>query len=180
MNKRFFIVLFLFFWSNVVSSDEIELSLSDELIDIRFKTDYGPDLFGRLAYMRSDSHDIDTDQLSYTFATQGVIDQFNAILGLRPFWIDAEDEDGFGLALGLGGNVELVKNLIASAELFYAPKIITGGDIDDSRDLELRLGYQIIENGSIFVGYRDLEVEIENAREIDIYDDFFVGVNLRF
>ena len=179
MKKVFFIVSLLF-WSNIVWSDEIELSLSDELVDIRFRSDYSEDFFGRLAYMRSDSDDIDTDQLSYTFATQGTVDQFNVFLGLRPFWIDAESEDGFGAAVGAGGNVALTEDLIASAELFYAPKIITGGDIEDSRDMELRLSYQIIENGSVYVGYREVEVGIENADDIDVYDDFFVGVNLRF
>ena len=179
MNKIFFIVLFLC-WSNVVWSDEIELSLSDELVDIRFRSDFTQDFFGRFAYMRSDSDDIDTDQLSYTFATQGTVDRFNVILGIRPFWIDAEDEDGFGAAVGAGGDLQLTTKLIASAEFFYAPKIITGGDVDDSRDLELRLGYRIIENGSIYLGYRELEVGIEDADDIDVYDDFFVGVNLRF
>ena len=179
MNKIFFIVLFLG-WSNIVWSDEIELSLSDELVDFRFKADYGQDFFGRLAYMHSDADGIDTDQLSYTFATQGAVDPFNVILGLRPFWIDAEGEDGFGAALGVGGNVALATKLIASAEFFYAPEIITGGDIDDSLDMEVRLGYQIIDNGSIYVGYRELEVDAEDVGDIDIYDDFFLGMNLRF
>ena len=180
MNKIFFIVLFLSFWSNIVSSDEIELSLNDELIDIRVKADYGSDFFGPLAYMRSDSDGIDTDLLSYTFATQGMVDRYNVILGLRPFWIDTEDGEGFGAAVGAGGNMELATNIIVSAEFFYAPKIITGGDIDDSLDMELRIGYQIIENGSIYVGYRELDVDVEDGDNIDIYDDFFVGINLRF
>jgi hypothetical protein len=63
MNKIFFIVLFLF-WGNVVSSNEIELSLSDELVDIRFKADYEQGFFGRLAYMHSDADGIEADQLS--------------------------------------------------------------------------------------------------------------------
>ena len=133
MHKIFFIVLFVF-WSNIVSSDEIELSLSDELIDIRFKADYAQSFFGRLAYMHSDSDGIDADQLSYTFATQGVVDRSNVILGLRPFWIDVEGEEGFGAAIGIGGDTELARKLTASAEFFYAPEIITNGDIDDSFD----------------------------------------------
>ena len=113
-------------------------------------------------------------------AAQGIVDPFNVILGLRPFWIDADDEEGFGAALGFGGSVALTTKLIASAEFFYAPDIISGGDIDNSFDMELRLGYQIIDNGSIYVGYRELEVDADDAGDIDIYDDFFLGVNLRF
>ena len=150
------------------------------MVDFRFRADYGQDFFGRLAFMHSDADGIDTDQLSYTFATQGIVDSFDVILGLRPFWIDAENEEGFGAALGIGGSAALGTKLTVSAEFFYAPDIITGGDIDDSFDMELRLGYQIIDNGSIYVGYRELEVDSEDAGDIDIYDDFFLGVNLRF
>ncbi len=160
-------------------ANEISLAISDELVDLRLQSDYEKDFLGRFAYLHADNDGIDTDMLSYTFGTVGQMDRFDMLLGLRPYWIDAESESGFGMALGLGGSTVLTGKLSAGAEIFYAPEILTGGDVDDKLDIELKLNYQLIENGALFAGYRDIELDTD-AGDIDVYDSYFVGVSLSF
>ena len=101
------------------------------------------------------------------------------MLGLRPYWIDAENETGYGVALGAGVNIEIIPKFFAGAKAFYSPDVLTGGDIDNSLDIELPLSFQVIDNGAIFAGYRDIELDTEFG-DIDIYDSYYVGVSLTF
>ena len=165
--------------SQLSTANEISLAISDELVELRMESNYEQDFFGRFAYMHADSNGVDSDQLSYTFGVEGKIDRTNVMLGLRPYWIDAENETAYGLALGLGGSTEIVSKLTVGAEIFYAPEILTGGDVDDSLDMEVRLSYQLIENGAIFGGYREIELDAD-VGDVDVYDSFFLGVALTF
>ena len=47
------------------------------------------------------------------------------------------------------------------------------------QDLELKLNFQVIENGALFGGYRDIELDTD-AGDADVYDSFFLGVSLTF
>lgn len=161
-----------------VHANDIELAISDELIDLRLVAEYEKDFRGSFAYMHADHDDIESDQLSYTFATQGKIKRLNVLLGARAFILDAEHDDGYGVALGGGGSFGLIEKVSLSGELFYAPDIITGGDFDNARDISLRLNYQLIENGAIFIGYRDFEVDA--GSDVDLYDDPYVGIRFSF
>jgi len=58
-----------------VAANEIELSISDEIIDLRFAVSYEQDFSGTFALLHADHNDVKTDQVSYTFATRGTIDR---------------------------------------------------------------------------------------------------------
>jgi len=162
-------------------ANEISLGISDEMVDLRLTSDYEQDFFGRLAYLHTDTDDVEADQLSFTFGTVGKLDYVDVMLGLRPYWIDAESESGYGVALGAGASMELIPRFSVSAEVFYSPEILTGSDIDNSLDMEVQLSFQPIENGAVFVGYRDIELELDSgAGDIDVYDSYYLGVSLTF
>ena len=163
---------------NPAAANEIELSFSDELIDLRYTMDHYNNFFGRAAIARSDYDDIDTNHANYTIFAQDKLESFDVLLGARAFWLDAEDDDGYGVALGIGVSREILFKLHASVEVYYAPDIITGGDFDDLFDADLRLRYQLLENASLFVGYRKLEVDA--GQDVDIYDDPYVGIKFVF
>lgn len=162
------------------AANDIELSISNDLIDARFKAEYEQDFSGKLAYMHADQDGIDTDQLSYTFATQGRRDRFDISLGARLFIMDAESEDGYGAALGIGAETELADKVSVSAEIYYSPDILTGGDIDNTQDAEIRVGYQLIENGMLYVGHRWFEVDVDGGGDVDIYEDPYLGIRFTF
>jgi hypothetical protein len=166
----------------LANANEIELNLSDDLIDVRLQSDYEQDFYGRFAYAHANSgdrYDVDTNLFSYTFAARGELEGVDVLLGIRPYLMDVEDAEGVGIALGVGAGMEVIERLRVSGEVFYSPEIITGGDIDDHLDLELKATYQIIENGALSIGYRILEVDA-GSDDFDAYDDLFIGMTLQF
>lgn len=161
-------------------ANDIELSISDEIIDLRFTADYEQDFSGTLALLHADHKKIKSDQASYTFATRGKVERVDVSLGARLFFLDAESEDGFGAALGIGGQTLLADKFSVSGQVYYSPEIITGGDFESTLDLEIRVNYQLIENGSLYVGYRSFEVDSEKFGSFDIYEDPYIGIKFTF
>ncbi|MDA8789763.1 YfaZ family protein [Pseudomonadales bacterium] len=163
-----------------VAANEIELSISDEIIDLRFAVSYEQDFSGTFALLHADHNDVKTDQVSYTFATRGTIDRVDITLGTRLFLLGVDSDDGFGAALGIGANTNIMGKVFVTGEVFYAPEIITGGDFDSTLDAELRLCYQLIENGLLYIGYRQFEVDSKKSGKQDIYEDPFIGIKFTF
>lgn len=172
-------VFFLGLISFSALANEIELSISDQLIDLRLTSQFEQDFSGRLSYMHSDDEDIDADQLSYTFSTKGKVDLFDIMLGARLFLLDAESQDGYGVALGGGASMEVIDKLTLGVEAFFSPDIITGGDLENTLEIDFRAGYQLIDNGTVFLGYRIFEVDTD-VGDIDIYDGAYVGIKFTF
>ena len=92
--------------------------------------------------------------------------------------LEGEDEDVFGLGLGGQTRYALSQTMSASAGLFYAPDILTFGDSDGVYDAFLRLEFLLRPGLSAFVGYRLLEIDEANNRELD--DHAHVGVRWTF
>ncbi len=180
MNRFFWIFMAACAFSLQAIANDIELSISDEMIDLRFTADYEQDFSGTFALLHADHKKVESDQVSYTFATRGKVERVDVLLGARLFFLDAENEDGFGAALGIGGQAALAEKVFLTGQVFYSPEIITGGDFESSLDAEFRVSYQLIENGSLYVGYRIFEVDTEKFGTVDIYDDPFVGIKFTF
>ncbi|MGB5324814.1 MAG: YfaZ family outer membrane protein, partial [Pseudomonadales bacterium] len=159
-----------------VLANDIELAISNDLIDLRFRTEYEKDFSGTIGFLHTDFENIESDQVSYTFETRGQVENVIVKLGMRLFYLDVERDDGFGAALGVGAQAYLVDKLSVSGQFYYAPEIITGGDLENTLDGELRLNYQLIENGSLFLGYRVYEVDAKRGGSVDIYDDPYIDI----
>lgn len=103
-------------------------------------------------------------------------------LGVKFMYLDT-DADSY-LALALGGSLSFgfpaIPDTRLVTELFYAPSVTTTDDLDNVVDFNLRLEYQLFENGNIYGGVRLLQVENEFDVETEIDDGFFVGIKLSF
>lgn len=94
--------------------------------------------------------------------------------------LEGEDEDVFGLALGgqaryAFGNSQ---QMAAAIGAYYAPDILTFGDADGVYDAFLRLEFRLRPGLTAFVGYRLLEIDQAQNRELD--DHGHVGVRWAF
>ncbi len=165
--------------SSVALANELELGISDELIELKLTQEYGDEFSGTFGAMHADDDDIDAKQLSYRFFTEDDVDEFDIQLGAQLYWLDVESDDGFGIALGLAATRQLAGKLGATASIYYAPDILTSGDFESSLELDAKLNYQLLENGALFVGYRSYEADTDDA-DIDVYDDFYLGVRFSF
>jgi len=103
-------------------------------------------------------------------------------LGLRAVYVDGENEDGGAIALGgkvtarLPGLERLSLNLYG----YGAPSVISFGDIDKYYELGFDVGYEVIKNASIYVGYREIRADIDPRGKIKADDGFHAGLRLNF
>lgn len=108
-------------------------------------------------------------------------------LGFRAIAWDIDNQsdnsDGGG-AVGLGGfatvNIPDVPGLSFTGGLHYAPSILSFGDSEDMTSLELRASYRVIRNAEVFGGYRYLNTDLENLRDIHLDEGVIAGMKLFF
>jgi len=160
-----------------VNANELELSINEEFIDLRFTSEYEQDFAGQFAFMHSDFNNLTADQVSYRFFTSD--SESGLQLGAKAFWLDVEEEGGFGIGLGLGVTRPLSEKMDLGLQFHYAPDIITGGDFDNVLEYDVRLNFQMVENGSFFIGYRNIEAD-NGTVDIDVYEDPYFGLKFEF
>ena len=165
--------------TSTAMANELALGISDEFIELKLTQAYGDEYSGEFGLLRADDDDVDAKQLSYRFSTEDRVDEFDLRLGAQFYWLDVEDEDGFGVALGLSAARQLAGKLGFMGSIYYAPDILTSGDLESSLEFDAKLNYQLLENGAIFAGYRSYDADTEVA-DFDVYDDFYLGVRFSF
>lgn len=104
-------------------------------------------------------------------------------LGVRAQFTDVEEDSGGGLAIG--GQVDVrvpgFERIGAQAQVWFQPEVISFGEIEEQLEYGASLDYQVLRNGSIYVGYREVEVESEHSGGSFTADDgLHFGLRLTF
>ncbi|WP_440903677.1 YfaZ family outer membrane protein [Catenovulum sp. SX2] len=132
---------------------------------------------------------IATDDDANLFAVSAVvagpvqeIENVTAGLGGKLYFNDVNDENMQAFALGGYAEYQVpnAKNVSLLAEFFYAPGITASDDIDYQTDLNLRVSYQLLPNGAFFAGYRRIQVNIENGRNVSLDKGLHLGFEFQF
>ncbi|MFK8053719.1 MAG: YfaZ family outer membrane protein [Woeseiaceae bacterium] len=107
-------------------------------------------------------------------------------VGGRLIAIDASAVDLDGSALAIGGFVRYVLprynrvNLYGHA--YFAPDVLGFGDADQYKEVEARVGYNILRNADAYIGMRYISAGFDDDLGIDATIDtgFMAGIQLRF
>lgn len=87
-------------------------------------------------------------------------------------------------SIGLGGVLRYVfpaaNRFAIGASAFYAPKIVSFGDSDETIDAELRAEYEILRTVAVHVGVRRVRIEDDNGRDLTVDSGGFVGLTMKF
>lgn len=105
-------------------------------------------------------------------------------LGGRMLYLnsDVANADGYALALGGFFNYTLTAhNRIGfGGDLYFAPEILSGGDAEGYLEFGAWLGYNILRDATVYVGYRDISADFEQASGVTLDSGLNVGFRLRF
>lgn len=106
----------------------------------------------------------------------------NAALGVKTYYLSIPGDDQFGFGLGGELGFKLPGNPRAKLEthMYYSPGITFSGDIDYVTDFSLRAGYQLLKNGEIYVGYRNLRAEHKGGYSIELNQGLNIGFKFLF
>lgn len=161
--------------STVATADNIEFSLSSDMVEAQYQTDFGKSYNTRINWLHADQDNIKSDLLGFGLYASNTSGQISTNLGGRAFWLNGEDSlKAHGLALGGSVAFAITPELSIGAGLLYSPDIINGGDFETYYDAEVRLGYKVMEHASIFVSYKNTEASI-NKFDYEIYKGGAVG-----
>jgi len=86
----------------------------------------------------------------------------------------------FATPLAIFANYTLNENIYFDAQLSYAPRVLSFKDALSYSDYSIKANYKIIENGSIFIGYRNINKEFTNKVEIKYDKSIFAGYKVTF
>ncbi|HLT64303.1 MAG TPA: YfaZ family outer membrane protein [Pseudohongiella sp.] len=105
-------------------------------------------------------------------------------IGARYYFIDADEIDQDGTALGIGGfmnwDVPGVPNLSLRGDLYYAPDVLSFGEVEKFVDFSGRVQYRLIEQAWVYLGYRRAKVSPEEGNNQNIDEGAMIGVMVWF
>lgn len=104
-------------------------------------------------------------------------------VGLRAAGIDLRGASGGAVAAGGRFDIRLPAynrfGLVGHA--FFAPGVLAFGDFDGYIDAAVSLDYEIIRNASVYLGYRQVRVDVDDAPGSDLRDSSpVIGLRLQF
>ncbi|MFT7127790.1 MAG: hypothetical protein ACI9HX_001469 [Pseudoalteromonas tetraodonis] len=105
-------------------------------------------------------------------------------LGGRALWLNADGFDPDSVAVAIGVKLEArlkgLDRLGFGGHLYYAPDVISFGDLDNAMEYQAWVGYQLLRTGDLYLRYRQVKVEHATAGDITIDNGFNVGIKLTF
>jgi len=88
------------------------------------------------------------------------------------------------LTVGIGGQLRYVfpeaNRFALAAQGFVAPEITSFLDSEGYMDWSVQLDYELTREARLFLGYRDIEIDLENGVEVDLESGFFAGLKIIF
>ena len=182
MFQRAFVAIVLFGVSSVVWAGSLDLNLSDDSVRFQYAAP-----FRNAEYNFGLLYNEDDDWVAHLgLLAHGVLDSRNSRLkasfGGKVYYADFNNEEA--LALGLGGRLSFFpRNLPVGfgGYIFYAPDIVTGLDAERFYDFGLHVEWEIMDTTSIYLGYRKVEMRVENTgRDVTIDDGGNIGLKINF
>ncbi|HEX4872356.1 MAG TPA: YfaZ family outer membrane protein [Nevskiaceae bacterium] len=103
-------------------------------------------------------------------------------LGARLQYTGRERDSGGGVALGgqLEARIPQYERVGFQTYAYFQPEVISLGDVEEQKEFAANVDYQVLRDGSIYLGYRVLKVDIENLGEVTADDGLHFGLRLKF
>ena len=173
------IIMGLFSIVGSAYAGELDIGLSNELAQVNYSQSFNQDAKLQANYLHADTSANKSTVLGLGVFTSQATGDLQPRLGAKLFLVDGQgpSNSAYGVALMAGADFALMPKWFLSADAAYAPKIIMGGDFDGYYELSARCGYQLIKNGSVYLGYQKHQTSSPSYR---VYDGVVVGLQFGF
>lgn len=106
-------------------------------------------------------------------------------LGIRAIYTGIDSDSGGALALGgqAEGRIPSFNRFGLTGYAYYAPSVLSLGNVDGYMEYGVALDYELIRGGSVYVGYRNIEEDfIVNDTEftLEVDEGAHIGFRLKF
>ena len=105
-------------------------------------------------------------------------------LGVRTGIVSGDDSGQDGVPVGLGGFLKYtfpqMNRLSLRTDLYYSPKVLSIGDLENYEDYSIRLAYNVLREADLYIGARYVKAEFDNDTDQNLDTGMHIGINLRF
>lgn len=187
--KRVWISLWLAAVAGGAQAEQLDINLSNDVLRATFDAPLPSEKLGGIyefggLFGEKSGVDFHQAHLGLLVTGDAGARTANVVAGLggRVFLLDSDGPDGGGLALGGMINARLPSfNRIGMIAYAYgAPNASTFGDLEAWYEYALSLDYQVLQGASIYVGWRQIKVDIENFDNATVDTGFHGGLRLNF
>ncbi|MCL1088449.1 YfaZ family protein [Shewanella profunda] len=161
-----------------VNASEFNLGLNNDVVSTELELQLSQDTNAVLGYIYSDdSGHIAQGAMHMTYDTS--VHHFEVGAKLSQLWAD---EAPNGSAVSVGGRyiLSMGPNISLHAAAYYAPSVLSFGNVDGHYELDSKVQYSVTPNMALYVGYRKLAFEYDNARDLTFEDGVYIGGKYRF
>lgn len=168
-----------------VQAQTLDLSINNESVGVDYTNQIsGTEVnFGAGLLHNQDNGDAYWASL---FVADNVNKQAGILAGIggRLYYLDADQYDNRGTAVGLGGfvnwDIPTLTNLSLRGDLYYAPDVLSFDEVSRFTDFSLRVQYRIIEQAWLHVGYRHADMKGQSHDNQTIEEGMNLGIMLWF
>lgn len=167
----------------------LALDFNDDSAEVRFDVlltgdDYGKSIFGG-RYLYNDDEETEMIGVELKFVGDpGAVPGLEVGAGFIGYIgesHDVFDYSNVGVALMADYSPATMQGLGFSGRLVYSPDIFSWQDSDGMFEYNLRVSYAITPKVRVYIGYQDIEAEVDGFRQdVDIDEDARVGLQVRF
>jgi hypothetical protein len=164
------------------AAGSVDLNLSNHSIEAKFYANAGAAdwTFGGLYNRDTRDRALNVGLLATGDSAIGN-SRFEGGLGGKVYSVTVGNADV--LALALGGQVRWFPgngSFALGAYAFYAPHVVTLLDGQRFFDVGVRAEVELIRNSFLYVGYRQVQAELDNQVKLNVDKGAFVGMQIKF
>ena len=167
-------------------ADELDLSFNADAFRVEYARSFTSNaLAWDVGWLRdSDKGNVIHGGLQLTGKLSEGANPLTGGLGFRLAYTDGERSKQDGLGVALGGFFRFAfpryDRIFVGGHAYFAPSVLTIGELDQYQDLAIHLGYNVIRDADIYLGLRYVEGQYDEARDAKFDSGLHLGVALRF
>lgn len=190
MLSRYVVALSLLTLSTAAMADSIDLNLRNSSAQFQYSTAMGRDALGKTEFHIGALYS-DQNHANNTLADLGVAvkddlgDNAPGIsVGVGIKGLVGHTEGTNESAIAIGGMLRYsppdLSRLGVIGQLYVAPNITTFGDADRYVETSLRVEYEVIPSAAAYIGYRDIQFNLNAGPNATVDKGVFIGVRMSF
>jgi hypothetical protein len=183
--KKYAAIILACVFSSSSFADTLSLDLNDDALRLNYQ--HGLDKNYHTDFAWTHVKDLGDSLSAALTLTQSVNNDITAYIGGKALF-QQHDHLPDGTAIAVGGAVRITpaanKNVALVASAYFAPDVLSFGDMENYQELEIRGEYKASEQLTAYVGYRnntaDYSANSIKVKNVDLYDGFMIGGQFKF
>ena len=170
--------------NQAVIADTFHLSLSDEAFGVGAEFEsVGENSSADINWLHDEDYDLLRAGYYVNFMPAGsdiALDKIALKFGVKAMLLESDFDDGLAIPLGLKAELPVAEKLAVFADVFYASGKLSFNDVEDYFEWSAGVTAKVLQNGQISVGYRLIEVETDDYKDVELEDGVFAKIAFGF